>query len=223
MKIHFDHVRGFGKITDTDFIYSDTWGEFETRDNPDLLLDAGWIPWDGVWYNIRSVRIDLSKYKPSKSTRRQHKKVTAHRNLELDEKSLESMYDSYCKHHGFKRNIKLRDLLENSTDTLSFEYEGRIVANSFFLSFPKSMVTLQFITDFSVPKLSLGNISQHYECEFADADGKEYVYILGGYEEACIYKSSYHGFQWWTGEMWSEDIELYKTLCERDSKARVKL
>lgn len=223
MKIHFNHIEGFGKITNQDFIHSDIWGELESRDDPDVLLENGWIPWNRYWYNIRSVRINLNKYKPSKSTRRQHKKITVHRNLPLDEKFLEQMYDSYCRIHRFKRTIELGDLLENSNESLSFEYDDKIVAHSFFYSFPRSMVTLQFITDFSVPKLSLGNISQHYECEFAFADGRDYVYILGGYEEECIYKSSYHGFQWWTGKEWSENKELYKKLCERDSRIQVKL
>lgn len=223
MKIHFDHVKGFGKTTDIDFIYSDTWGEKEKKDDPDLLLEGGWIPWDGVWYNIRSVRIDLDKYKPSKSTRRQHKKITAHRNLELDEKSLEKMYDSYCSQHGFKRTITIDQLLNNSNENIQFKYNNDTVAYSLGLSYNDSMVTLQFISDFRVAGMSLGNIAQHYECKYAIAEGKKFVYILGGYETESSYKSNYYGFEWWTGEEWSEDKEHYKSLCERDSRITIKL
>lgn len=223
MKIHFDHINGFGKITDTDLIYSDTWGEPENGDDPDVLLSDGWIPWNGVWYNIRSVRIDLDRYRPSKSTRRQHKKVAAHRNREIDPKHLETMYASYCRQHGFRRTITIKQLLDNSDENLQLEYDGRVVGYSLFLSFPKSIVTLQFITDFSVNGISVGNIAQHYECLCGVADRKRFVYILGGYEKECIYKSSFHGMEWWTGSEWSSDIELYKELCERDSRIQVKL
>ena len=43
------------------------------------------------------------------------------------------------------------------------------------------------------------------------------MYTGVGYEKSCIYKSDYEGFEFWTGEEWSNDIELYKWLCERDS------
>ena len=44
------------------------------------------------------------------------------------------------------------------------------------------------------------------------------MYIGAGYETCCIYKSDYAGFEFWTGEKWSNDTEHYKFLCERDSK-----
>ena len=43
------------------------------------------------------------------------------------------------------------------------------------------------------------------------------MYLGFGYEKSCIYKADYAGFEFWTGEEWSDDIERYKFLCERDS------
>ena len=43
------------------------------------------------------------------------------------------------------------------------------------------------------------------------------MYIGLGYEKSCIYKSDYKGFEFWNGELWSDDVEHYKFLCERDS------
>ena len=87
--------------------------------------------------------------------------------------------------------------------------------------FKDSFVSSQFITDYSCGNLSLGRISQHYECMCAINQNKKYVYILGGYERECIYKSSFRGAEWWTGQEWSTDTALYNELCERDSKIRV--
>ena len=44
------------------------------------------------------------------------------------------------------------------------------------------------------------------------------MYLGAGYEKACIYKSDYQGFEFWTGEKWSKDVEHYRWLCERDSR-----
>jgi hypothetical protein len=60
-----------------------------------------------------------------------------------------------------------------------------------------------------------------YECETAKILECKHVYILGGYEKCCLYKSDYYGFEWWTGAEWSEDKELYKKLCLRDEDAKV--
>ena len=47
--------------------------------------------------------------------------------------------------------------------------------------------------------------------------GYEHLYVGQGYEIGSAYKSSFKGFEWWTGADWSSDIERYKTLCARDS------
>ena len=50
--------------------------------------------------------------------------------------------------------------------------------------------------------------------------GMEYVYLGGGYENMCIYKSMYQGFEWWTGSEWSKDKEAYKILCNSDTNTK---
>jgi hypothetical protein len=68
--VKFDHIEGFGKVSDQDYIYSQPYGELEPGEKPSDALNQGWIPWDGDWYNLRSVRIDLSDYKPHDTTKR---------------------------------------------------------------------------------------------------------------------------------------------------------
>jgi arginyl-tRNA--protein-N-Asp/Glu arginylyltransferase len=84
-------------------------------------------------------------------------------------------------------------------------------------------VAYQFIWDYQDPKLSLGTVAQYYECETAKLLNCEYVYLLGGYELCCLYKSKYPGFEFWTGAEWSKDIELYTELVTRDEKIIITL
>jgi hypothetical protein len=222
MKIKFDHIQGFGKVTDQDFIYSEPYGELEPHENPEHALDTGWIPWEDKWYNIRSVRIDVSAYNPSKSIRRTHKKIRCTKSHKIsDYNDLVDMYENYCDIRGFRRSIDIDKIIKNSSCNLRFELDGRTAGWTFMKEFDDSFVSSQFITDYSCGNLSLGRISQHYECLCATNENKKYVYILGGYEQECNYKLSFRGAEWWTGKEWSTDIDLYTNLCERDSNIRI--
>ena len=75
MLVTFDHINGFGKITQQDFIYSNPEGSLEKNETPDDALNLGWIPWKGKWYNHRSIRINLKNYYPSKSIKKDYKKI----------------------------------------------------------------------------------------------------------------------------------------------------
>ena len=55
---------------------SDPYGILEPNESEEDAILEGWTPWvDGRWYNLRNVRIDLEKYKPSKTTKKLFKKV----------------------------------------------------------------------------------------------------------------------------------------------------
>ena len=80
------------------------------------------------------------------------------------------------------------------------------------------MIAYQFIWDYEDPKLSMGNVAQMFECEQARLNQCDYVYLMGGYEKCCEYKSEFSGFEFWTGLEWSSDVDLYKNLISRDQK-----
>ena len=81
MKLFFDHV--CGKQANTDFIHCLVSATF-TKEEYDWALDNGWSPsniWYSdktnfkkqnkiIWYQSRQSRINLSKYKKTKSERR---------------------------------------------------------------------------------------------------------------------------------------------------------
>lgn len=219
MKIIFDHINGFGKVSDQDFIYSQPHGVLEPGETEADALANGWIPWDGDWYNLRSVRIDLSAYKPHETTRKLARLVDFMYEEFEDKLLYRHIYDLYCKHHGFERTITWQQLFTG--DIISYSQLGQVIGYSAVEVYDTAFVATQFVWDYANPKLSLGKVAQMYECEVAKMLGCTHVYILGGYEKCCLYKSDFYGFEWWTGTEWSTDKELYKKLCLRDEAAIV--
>lgn len=219
MKVIFDHINGFGKVSDQDFIYSQPHGILEPGETAAEALANGWIPWDGVWFNLRSVRIDLSEYKPHETTRRLGRHIDFMYEKFEDTIMYRQLYEAYCKHHGFERTITWEQLFTGNI--ISYSQSGQIIGYSAVEVYDTAFVATQFVWDYENPKLSLGKVAQMYECQVAAMLGCTHVYILGGYEKCCLYKSDFYGFEWWTGTEWSKDKDLYKKLCLRDEAAIV--
>ena len=94
----------------------------------------------------------------------------------------------------------------------------------FFAGFTKKAniaTSIQFCWDYHKPKIFLGKYSCIKEIEMCIDAGLEYVYLGGGYENMCVYKSMYQGFEWWTGSEWSKDKEAYKILCNSDTNTKI--
>jgi arginyl-tRNA--protein-N-Asp/Glu arginylyltransferase len=219
MRIVFDHINGFGKVSDQDFIYSQPHGVLEDGENPSDALDKGWIPWEDLWYNLRSVRINLNEYKPHETTRKKARLVNGVYEKFKDSPKYRELYEKYCAYHKFQRTITWEQLFTGNV--INYYYNDKLIGYSTVDIYEDAMVATQFVWDYAEPSLSLGKVAQMYECEAAKMMGCKHVYILGGYEQCCMYKSDYYGFEWWTGAEWSEDKELYKKLCLRDEDAKV--
>lgn len=220
MKVVFDHINGFGKVSDQDFIYSQPHGILEPGETEVDALAGGWIPWDGAWYNLRSVRINLSAYKPHDTTRKQGRLIDYMFEKMEDKPIYRNLYEAYCAYHGFQRTITWEQLFTG--DMISYSQNGQVLGYSAVEKYDTAFVATQFVWDYASPKMSLGKVAQMYECMVAKQLGCTHVYILGGYEKCCMYKSDFYGFEYWTGTEWSKDIELYKKLCLRDEAAILK-
>ena len=113
IRVIFDHITGFGKITEQDFIFSDPKGIALGTDY-NSYLNEGWVEWQGYWYNLRSTRIKISDYKPTKTVKRLANKVQISKVIltqeELDR--LQPVYEKYVTIKGYKRDIKLEDFLD---------------------------------------------------------------------------------------------------------------
>jgi arginyl-tRNA--protein-N-Asp/Glu arginylyltransferase len=223
IKVIFDHIAGFGKITEQDFIFSDPKGIALGTDYNNYL-NEGWVEWQGYWYNLRSTRIRISDYKPTKTVKRLANKVQISKVIltqeELDR--LQPVYEKYITTKGYKRDIKLEDFLDYFA--ILYWHNEKLIGASIFKEYKtdqKDIVDYQFLWDYEDPKLSLGNVSIYYEIELTK-NSATYVYLMGGYEEACIYKSNFKGFEWWTGTKWSSDLDLYTQLCKRDNNVHIR-
>jgi arginyl-tRNA--protein-N-Asp/Glu arginylyltransferase len=79
-------------------------------------------------------------------------------------------------------------------------------------------VSHQFCWDYESPTLGLGRFSTYYEIDIAKRHWLDYLYLGASYEDTAIYKSSFSGFEFWTGRIWSDDIEIYKSIVKKDSE-----
>lgn len=238
MKIYFKHYSG--AITEYDYLFFDCMAKVPL-DDEDLALKEGWLPDDyfipngedkNHWYQARQTRINLNKFSESKSTKKTRKKCAkictkVFRSEDVDLNSLNVIFDKYIKYRNFK-SWNLEPLIELEKERkffiiyyspsengswhnpIAFTYMRDVGANSVF--------STQFAWDYENPKLYLGKYANLAEIDYCINNNKDYMYIGAGYEKCCIYKSDYAGFEFWTGEEWSDDTEHYKFLCERDSK-----
>ena len=235
MRVYFKHYSG--AITEYDYLFFDCMAEVALIEE-DEALDQGWLPDDYLikkdsldnvlkshWYQARQTRINLKKFTDTRSTRKARKKckeiVTKCSNAnEIDLDVLNNIFDKYLSYRGFKDwNLEPLILSEShrkyflmyylNDEPIAFTFMRDVGSNSVF--------STQFAWDYENPKLYLGKYANLAEIDYCIEQGKDYMYLGFGYEKSCIYKADYEGFEFWTGEEWSDDIERYKFLCERDS------
>jgi arginyl-tRNA--protein-N-Asp/Glu arginylyltransferase len=238
MKIYFKHY--CGAITEYDYLFFDCMAEVPLEDE-DEALKGGWLPDDyfqppkgnkSHWYQARQTRINLKKFKETRSTRKSRKKcssiITKTLNCEeVDLLTLEKIFNKYFEYRGFKK-WDLKPLIKLESDRKKFiiyyeQINGNSWHNAIAFSFIRdvgnnSIFSTQFAWDYENPKLYLGKYANLAEIDYCIEQGKDYMYLGFGYEKSCIYKADYEGFEFWTGEEWSNNAEHYKFLCERDSK-----
>jgi len=224
VKVVFDHINGFGKVSEVDFIYSNPKG-IPTENTPVTYLEKGWVEWGDYWYNLRSVRLNVNEYTPSKTTKRLSNKIqTELVKLTKDNLSvINSIYNKYVEYHNYVRDINISDFL--GMDMLTYLYEGKIIGGLIYKIYKEedktAMASYQFLWDYKKPSLSLGKVSQLKEIEVAKYFDCKHLYLMGGYESVSSYKGDFKGFEWFTGGGWSDDTYIYKRLCERDDEKKI--
>ena len=234
MKLFFDHV--CGQQANTDFIHTLISATF-LESEQDMALENGWCPsniWYSsdtnfkknkkiIWYQSRQSRINLSKYKTSKSERRLRNKVCDHGgSYKLtkcpDFDLLYNIYIKYIKYKNYKDHMSKSSFLDSYNNSESYFIIYDDIAFSIVEICSKSLISYQFCWDYGNPDLSLGKFSTYIEIDFALNNNLQNVYLGPSYESNSIYKSHYRGFEFWTGRKWSDDKEAFKYLLDRDSK-----
>ena len=232
MKIYFRHYSG--AISQYDYLFFDCMAKVNLNEE-DLALEEGWLPDDyfipknslkSHWYQARQTRINLKKFEDTRRTRKARKKckdieINHIRADEIDLNIITNIFKKYFKYRNFKP-WKLEPLIELEKERkffLIYYLNKKPIAFTFLRDVgANSVFSTQFAWDYENPKLYLGKYANLAEIDYCITNNKEYMYLGVGYETSCIYKSDYKGFEFWTGEEWSKDIDRYKWLCERDSK-----
>ena len=238
MKIYFKHYSG--AIQEYDYMFFDCMAQVPLEEE-DLALQEGWLPDDyfipnneekNHWYQARQTRINLKNFKETKSSKKARKKcdkiqIKSYRSEEVNLDVLNNIFEKYIKYKNFKswelaplikleKNRKFFLVYHSPNENggwhspIAFTYMRDVGSNSVF--------STQFAWDYEDPKLYLGKYANLAEIDYCIKNNKDYMYTGMGYENCCIYKSDYQGFEFWTGEKWSNDVEYYKFLCERDSR-----
>lgn len=230
MKLFFNHV--VGKVTDMDFYYSPVYAHVEYKEVREAV-HSGWLinEWDKSepkrWFQSRVVRLDLSDWEISKSDEKRLAdspiKIST---ILLEEANIDDMkdvYHRYIDHKSFPVPLNWENMLNyDASDVkivIQFHQNNKLIAWTLcrFYGTASTLCSLQFAWDYENPRLEVGKLSQLYEMKACKLLGLRYHNLCSGYETASLWKSSLHGFEWWTGTEWSKDKELYSILCKNDS------
>tara|TARA_B100001094_G_C18175222_1_gene797507 strand:- start:224 stop:994 length:771 start_codon:yes stop_codon:yes gene_type:complete len=235
MKIYFKHYSG--AITEYDYLFFDCMAEVALEEEDDALSE-GWLPDDYLtkrhysgeilrshWYQARQTRINLKNFKDTKSAKKTRKKcknivATPIEANKANMDDLEIIFEKYTEYRGFKA-WELMPLILSEPERkcfLIYSLNEKPIAFTFMREVGENSVfSTQFAWDYENPKLYLGKYANLAEIDYCLQNNKDYMYLGLGYEKSCLYKADYKGFEFWTGQEWSDDAEHYKWLCERDS------
>jgi hypothetical protein len=224
MRLVFDHTHGFGKMTRQNISYVPFAAVVEPSEYKECL-ETGWFPFnEDIWFQTRSTRIDLKLYKPDSRILKLAKKVKYFPdvNMTKDKRArLKTIYEKYIQRKNYKYDLSIDEIIANSHGHIYYVYNNEIIAFSFNKIVGDSLLGVEFAWDYAEPKLSMGHINVYYNTIYAKFNRCKYFYLSSGYESCSIYKSSYPGFQWWTGQSWTDDVETYKELCRRDDRLQI--
>jgi hypothetical protein len=196
-----------------------------TLDTTDLdeneALENGWLIANNEWYQSRSVRINIDEYfkKLKKKPLPEDYSIWHKDNMnEEDIEAVKKVYKEFCDKKGF--DIQYDLFSDSDRSAWLIIYKGlEAVAFTKFIRYTDAYESQFTAWNYSEPKLSLAKRMVEFEAGLSNAlfPNTKYLYIGQGYEKGSAYKADFAGFEWWTGNEWSTDREVYKSLCARDS------
>lgn len=207
LPVKYEHVYASQEKYNLEVVKLSLDGEFDERE----ALENGWLIYNGVWFQCRSVRIKVDEFRPKELP---DELGWYHQNT--PPAAVDRIYESYIAHKGFDRNPwpVWRDWRATYI-VISNEYAP--VAFTKLNHYCWGLEAQLTAWDYHKPKLSVGKLIVSKEVEIAQRLGYSHLYIGEGCEAGSIYKADFGGFEWWTGSRWSTDREEYKRLCARDS------
>ena len=240
MQFFFDHT--FGKQEQQDLVICKPMAIFDA-DEENEAIDHGWLALDHpvgkhkeVFYQSRSTRVDMQKYRPRYKHHTYDGKQLGLKVIDASEMvkllSLPSIYKQYMKRkkfgadynpfgHYHKRDqfmvfyIGTADNIVGFTKQKKYRYqEDNYSTIDTYDS--KDLAGLESVIHANT--IPISDVTLDMEIDWASDNYVSYFYMGSGYEQSSEYKANYRGFEWWTGTRWSTDKKEYRRLCRRDSR-----
>ncbi len=239
MKLLFDH--SLGKQENQDLVVCRPMAMVD-RDEEHEALEDGWLALDHpvmnreVWYQSRSTRINLDKYRPRFT---QHIYKGQHIECKVIEASemvtllgLPGIYKDYMSRKKFKQDydpfghynkrdqfmvfyIGKADNIVGFTKQKRYRYEEDHYSTIDTYD-SNDLAGLESLLHANT--IPISDITLDMEIQWARDNYTAYFYMGSGYELSSEYKANYRGFEWWTGTEWSTNKKQYRRLCRRDSR-----
>ena len=238
MQLMFDHT--FGKQENQDLVISRPLCIFEPEEEQGAI-EHGWLALDEpvhgkeVFYQSRSTRINISKWRPRFREHKLNGKEVGYKILEASDMvrllGLPRIYEKYMKRKKFEADYTpFRHY--HARDRFMVFYTGtadNIVAFTKQKIYPQEGHHYEQLGDpyfeysgvescIHANTAAISAITLDLELQWARDNHVPFYYLGSGYEQSSEYKSSWRGFEWWTGIEWTNNKRLYKRLCRRDSK-----
>ena len=239
MELLFDHT--LGKQEQQDLVICKPMAIVD-QDEESEALDRGWLALDQpvmdreVFYQSRSTRIDVDKYKPRYRRHTHDGQEIGYKVIDASEMvkllSLPMIYKQYMKRKNFGADYDpfahyhARDqfmvfYLGTADNIVGFTKQKRYRYQEDNYSTidtydSRDLAGLESVIHANT--IPISDITLDLEIEWASNNFVRYFYMGSGYEQSSEYKANYAGFQWWTGTRWSTDKRQYRKLCRRDSR-----
>tara|TARA_A100001011_G_scaffold207647_1_gene215862 strand:- start:4470 stop:5240 length:771 start_codon:yes stop_codon:yes gene_type:complete len=239
MELLFDHT--FGKQEQQDLVVCKPMAVFEP-DEESEAIEHGWLALDTpvrnreVFYQSRSTRVDLQKFRPRFDQHTWQGKKIGTKIIDASEMvkllGLPGIYKQYMKRkkfgadydpfgHYHKRDQFMIFYLGTADNIVAFTKQKRYRYQED--SYPaidsfdsKDLSGLE--SCIHANNIPISAITLDLEMIWAADNHVAYYYLGSGYENSSEYKAKWRGFQWWDGMRWSTDKQKYRRLCRRDSR-----
>jgi hypothetical protein len=239
MELLFDHT--MGKQEQQDLVICKPMAIVDPDEEAEAI-DRGWLALDHpvmekeVFYQSRSTRVDLDKYRPRYKNHAHEGKELGIKVIDASEMvkllSLPHIYKQYMKRKNFGADydpfghyherdqfmifyLGAADNIVGFTTQTRYRYqEDQYSTIDTYDS--KDLAGLESVIHANV--IPISDITLDMEIEWAYNNHVRYFYMGSGYELSSEYKANYRGFEWWTGTEWSRNKKQYRRLCKRDSR-----
>ncbi len=239
MELLFDHT--FGKQEQQDLVICRPMAIVD-QDEEAEALDRGWLALDTpikgkeVFYQSRSTRINMDRYRPRYKHHTHDGKEIGIKVIDASEMvkllSLPHIYKQYMKRkkfgadynpfgHYHKRDQFMVFYLGTADNIVGFTKQKKYryqEDNYSTIDNYDSQDLAGLESCIHANTIPISNVTLDMEIEWASNNYVRYFYMGSGYELSSEYKSSYKGFEWWTGAEWSTNKKQYRRLCKRDSR-----